>query len=64
MLSAVDKPGKEAETMGSTFEEYLKALEGAGPRLKELILHRAEQEGEITFEEFLELCKRAYPEDE
>ena len=50
--------------MENTFEEYKKALEGAGPRLKELILHRAEQEGDISFQEFLELCKIAYPEQE
>lgn len=50
--------------MESTFAEYLKALDNAGPRLKELILHRAEQEADISFDEFLELCKRAYPEDE
>lgn len=48
----------------NTFEEYKRALEGAGPRLKEMILHRAEQEADISFDEFLELCKLAYPEDE
>lgn len=46
-----------------TFEEYKQALEGAGPRLTELILHRAEQEADITFDEFLQLCKIAYPEE-
>lgn len=46
-----------------TFEEYKQALEGAGPRLAELILHRAEQEANITFDEFLQLCKIAYPEE-
>ena len=50
--------------MESTFAEYLRELDKAGPRLKELILHRAEQEADITFEEFLALCKRAYPDDE
>lgn len=50
--------------MESTFDKYAEALRSAGPRLKELILHRAEQEGEITFDEFLTLCKIAYPEDE
>lgn len=48
--------------MESVFEEYKQALECAGPRVKELILHRAEQEGELTFDEFLKLCKLAYPE--
>ena len=46
-----------------TFIEYANALKNAGPRLKELILHRLEQEGDISFEEFLELCRVAYPEE-
>ena len=50
--------------MNNTFEKYAAALKSAGPRLKELILHRAEQEGDITFDDFLVLCKIAYPEDE
>lgn len=45
------------------FLEYAQALESAGPRLKELILHRLEQEEDISFEEFLELCRVAYPEE-
>lgn len=47
----------------STFEQYKRALENAGPRLKELILHRLEQEEDISFEQFLELCRVAYPEE-
>ena len=47
----------------NTFEAYKAELEHAGPRLKELILHRAEQEGDLSFEEFMELCRIAYPED-
>lgn len=47
----------------NTFEAYKAALEGAGPRLKENILNRAEQEGDISFEEFVALCKQAYPEN-
>lgn len=46
-----------------TFEDYREALEGAGPKLKELILERASNDTEsITFREFLQLCKLAYPE--
>lgn len=45
-----------------TFEEYKQALEDAGPRLTELILHRAEQEENISFDEFMQLCRIAYPE--
>lgn len=47
----------------NTYEAYKAALENAGPRLKELILHRAEQEGDLSFEEFVDLCRKAYPED-
>lgn len=46
-----------------TFEEYKRALEGAGPRLKEMILHRAEQEADISSEEFVALCRIAYPDE-
>ena len=48
---------------GETFEEYRAALEGAGPRLKELILHRAEHEADISFGEFMELYRTAYPDE-
>lgn len=43
------------ENATSTFEAYKQALDNAGPRVKELILHRAEQEADITFDEFLAL---------
>ena len=51
------------ENQPDTFEDYKTALEKADPRLKELILHRAEQEADITFQQFLELCKIAYPDE-
>ena len=54
---------KEEPMAENTFEAYKAELEHAGPRLKKLILHRAEQEGDITFEEFVELCRLAYPEE-
>lgn len=47
----------------SAFEAYKQALDNAGPRVKELILHRAEQEADITFDDFLMLCRIAYPEE-
>ena len=50
------------EQKENTFEQYKRALENAGPRLTEMILHRAEQEGDIDFEQFVELCRIAYPE--
>lgn len=46
------------------FSKYKDALEHAGPKLKELILFRLEQEADITLDEFLELCKIAYPDGE
>ena len=45
-----------------TFEDYREALKGAGPKLKENILSRAEQDKNIDFPEFVRLCKLAYPE--
>lgn len=45
-----------------TFEDYREALDGAGPRLKENILARAEQDKDIEFPDFVRLCKLAYPE--
>lgn len=50
--------------MNNTFDKYAEALRSAGPGLKELILRRAEQDGDITFGELQALCKIAYPEDE
>lgn len=47
--------------MDSVFEKYRDALTEAGPRLKELILHRAEQDAGLSFDDFLTLCKIAYP---
>lgn len=45
-----------------TFEDYREALEGAGPKLTENILSRAEQDKNIEFPDFVRLCKLAYPE--
>lgn len=45
-----------------TFEDYLEALEGVGPKTRENILERAIQDKNIEFEDFLRLCKMAYPE--
>ena len=35
-----------------TFEDYMDALKGAGPKLKEMILERAEREGNLDFWDF------------
>lgn len=45
-----------------TFDEYKLALDGAGPKLKEMILSRAANDRELDFTEFVRLCKLAYPE--
>ena len=45
-----------------TFEEYRKALEGAGPKLKELVLDRAAHDAGIDFQQLKELVDVAYPD--
>ena len=45
-----------------TFEDYREALEGVGPKTRENILARAEQDENIEFPDFVRLCKLAYPE--
>lgn len=45
-----------------TFEDYREALEGVGPRTRENILERASNDKNIEFQDFLHLCKLAYPE--
>ena len=46
-----------------SFEDYRKALEGAGPKLKELVLDRAAHDPGIHLMELKELVSSAYPED-
>ena len=48
--------------MKYTFEDYRRALEGAGPRLAEIILDRAAQDRGISLLELTELVNIAYPE--
>ncbi len=45
-----------------TFEEYKQALDGAGPKLKELILDRASKDKSIDTLELVHLARLAYPE--
>lgn len=49
-------------TNGYQFEDYQQALDGAGPKLKELILERAAHDHSIDFMELRELVDRSYPE--
>lgn len=49
-------------TNGYQFKDYQQALDGAGPKLKELILERAAHDHSIDFMELRELVDWAYPE--
>ena len=49
-------------TSGYDIKDYEDALEGAGPKLKELILESAAQDHSIDFVELKRLVDRAYPE--
>lgn len=48
--------------MNYTFEDYRKALDGAGPKLKELVLDRAAHDPGIDFPALKALVDFAYPE--
>ncbi len=43
-----------------SFDEYWKALDGVGPKLRENILQRAENDTSLTWEEFKKLVDKAY----
>lgn len=45
-----------------TYADYKEALEGAGPKLKELILDRAANDEGISIEQLVSLAAYAYPE--
>lgn len=45
-----------------TFEEYKQALDGVGPKLKELILDRASKDKSIDTQELVQLARLAYPD--
>lgn len=45
-----------------TFEDYRNALDGAGTRLKEIILEHAAQNTDLEFSDFILLCKLANPD--
>lgn len=55
---------KGSDTMKKqfSFEQYKEALKGAGPKLKEIILERANQDNSIEFPEFKQLVDLAYPD--
>lgn len=45
-----------------TFKDYGEALDGAGPKLKEMVLDRAANDPRIDFPEMKRLVDKAYPE--
>lgn len=45
-----------------TFEDYREAMEDVGPKARESILARAEQDKNIEFQDFVRLCKLACPD--
>jgi len=48
--------------MRAKMKEYLRELEDAGPRVKELILAQAVRDKDLNWREVCELARRAYPE--
>lgn len=48
--------------MEFTFKDYWDALDGAGPKLKEVILERANNDPHIEFPDFKRLVDKAYPD--
>ena len=48
--------------MNYTFDDYRKALDGAGHKMKELVLDRAAHDPAIGFPELKALVDFAYPE--
>lgn len=49
--------------MRHAFEDYRAALDGAGPKLKELILDRAAHDTRIDLSELRVLVRYAYPDE-
>lgn len=44
-------------------EEYRELLNGVGPKAKELILSKAQNDKRMTLKAFVFLCKLAYPDE-
>ena len=42
-----------------TFEDYREAMDGVGPKVKEIILEHAAQYGDLELSDFIRLCKLA-----
>jgi len=44
-----------------TYQDYMNALDGVGPKLKEIVLERATKDGNINFQQLKALVDYAYP---
>lgn len=49
--------------MNEARAKYWDALEGVGPKVVEIILDRAAHDKDISLEDLLSLCRKAYPDD-
>lgn len=47
----------------NSYYDYLAELQGAGPKLKEIILDRAARDKNISLSELCALTRAAYPEE-
>lgn len=45
------------------YDHYLSKLDGAGPKLKEIILDRAAHDDRLTLDDLVSLAKAAYPDE-
>lgn len=61
-LKAVSDANTARQEHSRIFDEYRDALNGAGPKLKELILDRAANDRAICLFELRELVRAAYPD--
>lgn len=61
-LAAFNTATESRRAHNRIFEEYRDALNGAGPRFKELILDRAAHDRAICLPELMDLVRYAYPE--
>ena len=47
----------------NSYYDYLAELQGAGPKLKEIILDKAAHDRTVTLSELCALTRAAYPEE-
>lgn len=61
-LAAINTAAESRRAHNRILEEYRDALNGAGPKLKELILDRAAHDRAICLPELCDLVRYAYPD--